>query len=70
MLDKKRELLEVGDQRGMARRNLDLCIEVFQRILVCVKNKFLVKKVVMPVFDCLDNGIELNVISAVAEMLV
>lgn len=50
----------------VSTRNLYLAVQIFQRIMICVQDELAMKNIVSPMLNCLDNGIELQVIGVVA----
>lgn len=51
----------------MSRGHLIFITNMFQGIMICVEHKFLMKQIMPPMLDSLDDGIEFYVISTVSE---
>lgn len=67
VLDDKCELLKVGNPRCMARGDLTMRTQMLQCVMVGIKNKLAMKKIVTPMLNGLDYGIEFDVISTVTQ---
>lgn len=62
VLNDERELLNIRYPRSMTMRDLILNTKVFKRVVIHVEDELLLEEIVAPVFDCLHNCVELNII--------